>query len=118
MALTRICMSMPVALIVLLASTVPIACFYIGRSLYRYRQKVSKLYTCTGCIPAIVTHVELEPESWREGWVVKAEWVDKKSKQSYVFSSPPQYLHPKLRIGDNVLVLIESSNPLRYTLQF
>ena len=117
MALTHICMSIPVALIVLLASTVPIACFYIGWALYRYRRKVSKIYTCTGCVPATVTQVELDPETWREGWVVKAEWVDKKSSQSYIFSSSPQQFHPKQHIGDNVLVVIESNNPLRYTLE-
>ena len=117
MAFIQICVSLPVALIVLLASTVPVVCFYMGYMLYRYRLKVSKLYTCTGCVPAIVTHVKLEPETWREGWVVKAEWVDKKSKQSYIFSSSPQEFLPKQRIGDNVLVVIESSNPLRYTLE-
>ena len=117
MAFTRISMSMPVALFVLLASVVPIACFYGGRIIYRYRRNVTKLYNCIGCIPATVTNVELEPETWREGWVLKAEWVDKKSKQSYIFSSPPQELRPKQRIGDTVLVLIESNNPLRYTLE-
>ena len=117
MAIIRICMSMPVALLVLLASVVPVICFYIGKTVYRHRRKVSKLYSCTGYVPATVTKVELEPETWREGWVLKAEWVDKKSRQSFIFSSPPQELRPKQRIGDNVLVLIESSNPLRYTLE-
>ena len=117
MAIARICMSMPVALLVLLASIVPIVSFYSGRTIYRYRRKVNKLYNCTGCVPAMVTKVELEPETWREGWVLKAEWVDKKSRQSYIFSSQPQELRPKQQVGDNVLVLIESSNPLRYTLE-
>lgn len=117
MALTRICMSMPVALLVLLASVVPVVCFYGGRIIYRYRRNVNKLYSCSGCVPAMVTHVELEPETWREGWVVKAMWVDEKSRQSYIFSSPPQELRPKQHIGDNVLVLIESNNPLRYSLE-
>ena len=117
MAFIRICMSMPVALLVLMASVVPVACFYIGRTIYRYRRKVSKLYSCTGCVPATVTKVELEPETWREGWVLKAEWIDKKTRQSYTFSSSPQELRPKQHVGDNVLVLIESSNPLRYTLE-
>lgn len=117
MAFIRICMSIPIGLLVLLASMVPVACFYGGRALYRHRRNVSKLYSCTGCVPATVTRVELEPETWREGWVVKAEWVDKKSRRSYIFSSQPQELRPKQRIGDNVLVLIESSTPLRYTLK-
>ncbi len=117
MAFTRICVSLPVALIVLLASIVPIACFYIGCALHKYRRKVSRLYDCTGCVPAIVTQVELEPETWREGWVVKAKWVDKKSRQSYIFSSSPQEFRPKQRIGDNVLVVIKSNNPLSYTLE-
>ena len=117
MAFIQICMGMPIALLVLLASIVPVACFYIGRTIYRYRRKVSKLYSSTGCVPATVTRVELEPETWREGWVLKAEWVDKKTRQSYVFSSTPQELHPKQRVGDNVLVLIELSNPLRYTIE-
>ena len=117
MAFTQICVNMPVALIVLLASTVPIACFYVGHAFSRHRWKVHRLYTCTGCIPATVTHVELEPETWREGWIVKAEWVDKKSRQSYIFSSSPQEFRPKQHIGDNVLVVIESNNPLRYTVE-
>ena len=117
MAIIRICMSMPVALLVLLASIVPVVCFYIGRTIYRYKRKVSKLYSCTGCVPATVTNVELEPQTWREGWVVKAAWFDEKSRQSYIFSSPPQELRPKQRIGDNVLVLIDSNNPMSYTIE-
>ncbi len=117
MAAISICVSMPVALIVLLASIVPIAGFYIGHAFYKHRWKANKLYTCTGCIPAKVTDVELEPETWREGWVVKAEWVDKKSRQSYIFTSSPQEFRPKQHIGDNVLVIIESSNPLHYTIE-
>ena len=117
MAFVRICMSMPVGFLVLLASVIPIACFYGGRVLYRYRWNVNKRYNCMGCVPATVTKVELEPETWREGWVVKVEWVDKKSRQSYIFTSSPQELRPKQRIGDNVLVLIESSTPLHYTLE-
>jgi hypothetical protein len=117
MALYQFCMSIPIGLVVFLASTVPILCFYVGRTIYIRRQKTNKLHSSLGCVPAKVMLVALEPETWREGWIVKAAWVDEKSKQAYIFSSQPQVMRPQKRVGDNVLVLIDSIDPVHYTME-
>jgi len=117
MALFQFCMSIPIGLLVFLASVIPCLIFYIGRKLYIHRRNASKLHNSIGCVPAQVMQVVLEPETWREGWIVKAAWVDEKTRQSYVFSSQPQAIRPHKRIGDNVLVLIDSTDPMSYTME-
>ncbi len=117
MAFSNICFSLPTALLVLLASTMPAFGFYVGRVMHSYRRKANRLQNCAGCVPATVMQVALEEKTWREGWIIKAAWVDETTQQSYIFSSGPQEFRPKQRIGDNVVVLIESNNPVRYTME-
>ena len=117
MAISNICFSVPTALLVLLASVVPAFGFYVGRVIHIHRRKANKLYACVGCVPARVTQVTLEAKTWHDGWVVNVLWVDEKTQQSYIFKSAPQQFRPKQQIGDNVLVLVESVNPVRYTIE-
>jgi hypothetical protein len=117
MAISQFCLSIPTGLLVFLASTVPLLCFYSGRSIYKNRQKVSKLNNSIGCVPAKVLQVGLEAQTWRDGWIVKAAWTDEKTKQSYIFSSQPQALRPQKHVGDSVLVLIDSIDPIHYTME-
>jgi len=117
MAFSQFCLSIPTGLLVFLASVIPCLAFYIGRKLYIHSRNASKLHNSIGCVPAQVMQVVSEPATWREGWIVKAAWVDEKTKQSYIFSSQPQAIHPQKRIGDNVLVLINSTDPMSYTME-
>ncbi len=117
MAFSTICINVPTALLVLLASVVPALGFYIGRVIHSHRRKARRLHTCAGCVPATVMHVTLEEKTWREGWVVKAAWMDEKTQQAYIFRSRPQEFRPKQQIGDNVLVFIEATNPMSYSME-
>ncbi len=117
MAISNICFSVPTALLVLLASVVPAFGFYVGRVIYTSRRKANRLHTCVGCVPARVTQVTLEDSTWHDGWVVKALWEDENKRESYMFKSTPQEFRPKQQIGDSVLVLVESVNPVRYTVE-
>ncbi len=117
MSISSISLSVPTALVVLLASVIPLFGFYIWRSIYMHRKKANKLYACIGCVPARVTQVTLEDSTWKDGWVVRAIWEDENKQESYIFKSAPQELRPKQQIGDKVLVLVESANPVRYTIE-
>ena len=117
MAISNICFGVPTAVLVLLASVVPVLGFCVGRSIYTHRRKANRLRVCVGCVPARVTQVTLEDTTWQDGWVVNALWMDEKTQQSYMFKSTPQELRPKLQLGDNVLVFIESVDPVRYTIE-
>ncbi len=117
MAFSTICIIVPTALLVLLASVVPAFGFYVGRVIHFQRRKAKRLYECAGCVPATVMQVALEEKTWREGWVVKATWVDEETRQSYIFRSQPQEFRPKQRVGDRVLVLIESTTPMSYSME-
>ncbi len=117
MAISSLCFGVPTALLVLLASMVPVVGFYVGRAIYKHKRKVNRLRTCVGCVPARVTHVTLEDATWHDGWVVNALWVDEKTQQSYSFKSAPQEMRPKQQLGDKVFVFIESVSPVRYTIE-
>lgn len=116
MAIFDICFRTPIALLVFLASAVPVLAFYLCRSWYVRNRKVKKFNHSIGCIPAIVTEVGLNEKSWRDGWVVKAAWTDASTQQAYVFQSVPKEIRPKKSIGDKVLVFIESTHPMRYSM--
>lgn len=117
MAFLQFCLNIPIALLVFVVSTLPVLCFYVVRIVYKYKQKFSNLNNCIGYVPATVTQITLDNQTWRDGWVIKAAWVDQKTRQSYVFSSQPQEMLPVKHVGDSVLVLINSHDPIRYTME-
>lgn len=116
MAVLEFCLRMPIALLVFLASAIPVLVFYLCRVLYLHSQKTKKYKHAIGCVPAIVTEVGLNDQSWRDGWVVKAAWTDAYTQQAYTFQSAPQEIRPKKSVGDKVLVFIESTHPMRYSM--
>ncbi len=117
MAFIQLCLTIPIAMLVFLTSTLPILCFYVLYSAYKHRKKAVKLDTCVGCVPAIVTQITLDDRTWNDGWIVKAAWIDEQTRQSYTFSSQPQEILPVKHVGDKVLVLINSYNPVCYTME-
>lgn len=117
MAFYTWCFSTPIALVVILASIIPLVVLYVGRSIIIKRRKANKMERSIGCVPATVMHIGVDAETYREGWVVKAAWKDERTRQSYIFHSQPQALRPKQKIGDKVLVMIDSNNPMRYTIE-
>ena len=116
MAIFDICFHMPVALLVFLASGIPVLVFYIGRVMYLRNRRTRKFQHSIGCVPAIITEVGLNEQSWRDGWVVKAAWTDANTQQAYTFQSVPQEMRPKKSVGDKVVVFIESTQPMRYSM--
>lgn len=117
MAFFEMCLRMPVALLIFLASAIPVLLFYLCRALYLRNRKAKKLHHSIGCVPAIITEVGLNEQSWRDGWIVKAAWVDAYARQSYVFQSTPQQVRPTKSVGDKVFVFIESTHPMRYSME-
>ncbi len=116
MAIFDFCFRMPVALLVFLASMIPVLVFYICRVVYARNRRMKKFQGSIGCVPAIITEVGLNEKSWRDGWVVKAAWTDVSTKQAYTFQSTPKEIRPQKSVGDKVLVFIESTQPMRYSM--
>lgn len=116
MAIFDFCLRMPVAVLVFLASTIPVVIFYVCRVVYLRNRRTKNFQRSIGCVPAIVTEIGLNEKSWREGWVVKAAWTDASTRQAYTFQSAPKEIRPKKSVGDKVLVFIESTQPMRYSM--
>ncbi len=116
MAIVDFCLHLPIALLVFLASAIPVLLFYLCRLLYLHNRKTKKFRHSIGCVPAVITEVGLDGQSWRDGWVVKAAWVDAYTQQAYTFQSSPQQVRPKKSVGDKVLIFVESTHPMRYSM--
>jgi|SRR5450755_147113 hypothetical protein len=117
MPIQELSLMIPVPLLVLLTSIVPIALFYSARKIYIQKRRMNRLDGCIGCVPATITRITLDEDSWRDGWIVAADWVDARSKRAYTFCSTPQELRPEKRIGEKVLVFIDSNNPMHYSME-
>lgn len=117
MPIQELSLMIPVPLLVLLTSIIPIALFYSARKMYIQKRRMSRLNGCIGCVPATITRITLDEDSWRDGWIVAADWVDARSKQAYTFCSTPQELRPEKHIGERVLVFIDSNNPMHYSME-
>lgn len=65
-------------------------------------------------VVATVTKVEVEATSLSSGWVVTAQWLDKRSGQNVIFRSHRLQFPPRLPIGGPVTVEIDPENPSHY----
>ena len=117
MPFLELCLMLPVPLLVLLASVIPIGIFYTARRIYMQKQRMKRLRGCIGCVPATISRITLDEKSWRDGWIVAADWVDAHTKQAYTFCSAPQELRPDKHIGEKVLVFIDSNDPMHYSME-
>ncbi|MBV9256959.1 MAG: hypothetical protein JO215_02955 [Ktedonobacteraceae bacterium] len=113
----QVYLSVPGPLLILLGTLIPIFIFYGGYVLRTHQRRTSRIRSCIGCVPATVTEIALDTNSWRDGWIVIAAWIDARNQHAYTFRSSPQEFPPKKHIGDRVLVFIDSNNPLHYSME-
>ena len=76
-----------------------------------YSRRQPKL---SSSVVATVTKIEVEATSLSSGWVVTAQWLDKRSGQNIIFRSHRLQFPPRLPIGGPVKVDIDPGNPTHY----
>jgi len=113
-ATIQLCVNIPIFLMVLGGSCLPIIAFYVCLPLLRNKDKSSPFNTH---VPATITSIHIGTFRWNDGWVVAAKWVDSRNKKEYTFESYPQDFIPKQCIGEQVVVAFDPEHPTRFSMK-
>jgi hypothetical protein len=68
-------------------------------------------------VNATITRIQVEASSLSSWWTITAEWTDPQSGHPYHFRSPHIHFLPKHRVGEQVAVSFNATEPKYYHME-
>jgi len=68
-------------------------------------------------VNATIIHIQVEASSVSSWWTITAEWTDPQSGQPYHFRSPHIHFSPQQRVGEQVAVSFNTTDPKYYRME-
>ena len=68
-------------------------------------------------VNATITHIQVEASSRSCWWTITAAWTDPLTRQRYHFCSPHLHSHPQQRVGEQIAVEFNATEPEDYLME-